>query len=123
MYYLTVSPEAQKCHMGLTGLNSRCQQGCIPFWKIPSSFSKENLFLVFLSFLKPHIPCVMAPFFHLQTQQHCIFLTPLLGFINSLTTARKGLWCFLFACLFVLIFSILFPVQLTCSVALVSGVQ
>lgn len=124
MYCLTVSSEAQKCHMGLTGLNSRCQQGCIVHSFLENSFlffQGESVSCVF-KLLEASYSLCYGPFLPPSNPTTLYLSDPFSRFHKFSDHSQERSLVFL-VCLIVLIFSILFPVQLTCSVALVSGVQ
>ena len=56
MHLLCYSSGGQKSEMGLTGLKSRCQQGCIP-----SGGSRREFPAFFRTLEAVHIPRLMAP--------------------------------------------------------------
>ena len=63
--HLTVL-EIRNLKEDLTGLKPRCQQGCVPFWRLNGSMC----FLVFFQFLETvYVPFFMVPFLHLQSQR------------------------------------------------------
>lgn len=49
---------------GLTGLLLRCQHDCTSFFKV------KSVFLVFSASESSNVPCLVALFFHLQSQLH-----------------------------------------------------
>ena len=62
----------QKSEMSLTGLKSRCWQGCISFWM----FQERLCLLTFFCLLEvAHILWLTVPFLRLQGHQCCISLT------------------------------------------------